>query len=806
MALFSLAIGLLLAVVCLYRGWTRAAWVVPGTALLTLWYMRVEDSVAWWVVAVPFALAVLVLAIPAVRRRLITPRVLTVVRGILPRMSETERVALEAGTIWWDAELFSGAPDWNQLQDSVKIELSDEERAFLDGPVERVCAMTSDWQVEQNGDLSEEVWEYIREQRFFGMIIPKSYGGLEFSAQAHSAVVAKVSSRSTALAVTVMVPNSLGPAELLMHYGTDAQKDYYLPRLAVGDEIPCFALTEAGAGSDAGAISSHGVVCKGQYEEKEVTGIRLTWNKRYITLAPVATILGLAFQLSDPDGLLGDTEHLGITCALIPTDLPGVKTGDRHDPMGCAFMNGTTTGEDVFVPLDAIIGGAEMAGKGWMMLMQCLSVGRGISLPSLAAGATQLSSLAVGAYATVREQFGLPIGRFEGVQEALARIGGKTYAVEATRAVTAASVDAGEKPSVASAIAKCYGTEQMRQVVIDAMDIFGGAGISQGPMNILGNGYRSLPIGITVEGANILTRTMIIFGQGALRCHPFAQHEIRAAADNDVAEFDRCFFGHVGFVFQNATRALVHGLTGGMLASAPYGGWVAQYYQGVGRMSAAFAIAADVAMGTLGGALKFKERITGRLADTLAWMYIASACLEKFRADGRPDRDRAFLEWACQHALYEAQQGLVGFLDNLPARPVAWGLRRVLFPFGARYRPPSDELGTRVANALLGTSEACEALTQSVYRPDDAEPGLGLLRSTLAQVMKSREVTARIKDAIDVGKLEKKPKHDVVDRAVEAGVIDKDDRDLIVAAQEARDRAIQVDAFPSSRETAGSTR
>ncbi|MCA8961941.1 MAG: acyl-CoA dehydrogenase, partial [Planctomycetes bacterium] len=604
-------------------------------------------------VSVPFAGLVVGLGLPPVRRALVTPHVLRAVKGILPTMSETEQVALDAGTVWWDAELFSGAPDWSKLEGTLEVGLSEREQEFLDGPVEELCRMSTDWEIEQRGDLPPEVWDFVREKRFFGMIIPQKYGGLEFSAQAHSAVVAKVASRSTALAVTVMVPNSLGPAELLLHYGTEEQKDYFLPRLASGEEIPCFALTEPGAGSDAGSIASDGVVCRGEFEGREVLGIRLNWNKRYITLAPVATILGLAFQLRDPDGLLGGEEHLGITCALIPTGLPGVHVGDRHDPMGSAFMNGPTTGEDVFVPIDSIIGGQAMAGRGWMMLMQCLSVGRGISLPSLSAGGAQLCALSVGAYATIREQFGLAIGKFEGVQEALARIGGKCYAVEAIRQITAASVDAGEKPSVVSAIAKCYATEQMRQVVTDAMDVFGGAGISQGPANILGGAYRSLPIGITVEGANILTRTMIIFGQGALRCHPFAQHEIRAAATRDVPEFDRAFFGHVGFVFQNAARALVHGLTGGLLASSPIGGPLSAYYQGIGRMSAAFAIAADVAMGTLGGALKRMERLTGRLADTLSWMYIASACLEKFRIDGRPERDEVFVKWVCEHALYE---------------------------------------------------------------------------------------------------------------------------------------------------------
>jgi acyl-CoA dehydrogenase len=506
----------------LYRGRTKMAWILPiGLALLWWSIAGGFDSTWWQIVTVLFALDVIILGVPAVRQLVVTGPIMRALAKVLPGMSETERIALEAGTVWWDGDLFSGAPDWNKWLRNGPPRLSDRERAFLEGPCEELCRMVDDWDIAERRDLPPEVWDFIRKHRFFAMIIPEAYGGLGFSAQMHSEVVAKLSSRSPTLAVTVMVPNSLGPGELLLHYGTEDQKNHYLPRLASGDEIPCFGLTEPNAGSDAGSMRSYGVIQRGTFQGEEVLGMRLNWDKRYITLAPVATLIGLAFRLFDPEHLLGDTEDLGITVALIPADLPGITCGERHDPLGVPFMNGPTRGEDVFVPLDFIIGGAAMAGQGWMMLMQSLSAGRGISLPSLSGGALQLATRSTAAYASVREQFGLAIGRFEGIQEALARVVGLTYAIDATRVVTAASVDAGEKPSVVSAIAKAYSTESMRQGVTDAVDIFGGAGICLGPRNILARAYEAAPIGITVEGANILTRTMIIFGQGAMRCHPY---------------------------------------------------------------------------------------------------------------------------------------------------------------------------------------------------------------------------------------------------------------------------------------------
>lgn len=801
MELFSTTIaGLVLlvgsALALLYFGRAKLAWIVPGVLFLGDWWWH-SDPVGWgFGVAVGvFAGLVLCFGFSPVRRFLVTRPIMRVVAKILPVMSETERVALEAGTVWWDGDLFSGRPRWKTLLEMKPSELSDDEKAFIAGPVTELCALADDWAISEEGDLPPAVWDKIKADGFFGMIIPKKYGGLEFSARGHSEVVARLASRSTALSVTVMVPNSLGPAELLLHYGTEEQKDHYLPRLARGEEVPCFALTEPGAGSDAGAMTSSGVVCHGTFEGREVLGMRLDWAKRYITLSPIATVLGLAFRLYDPDGLLGDEPDLGITCALIPTDLPGVVTGERHDPLSCAFLNGPTEGHDVFVPLEAIIGGAERAGQGWMMLMQCLSVGRGISLPSLSAGGAQLCTRTTGAYATVREQFGLPIGRFEGIQEVLARVVGKTYALESMRRVTATSVDRGEKPSVVSAIAKCYGTEAMREVVNDAMDIVGGAGICQGPANVLANPYRSAPIGITVEGANILTRTMIIFGQGALRCHPYAQHEIAAVAEKSLGKFDRAFFGHVGFVASTVVRGFWLGLTGGRLSKSPVSGPVGRYYQRINRMSAAFALSADAAMGTLGGSLKRKEQITGRLADALAWMYIASATLKRHFDDGSPREDQYLVRWVCEHALHESQSALFGYFDNLPLRSAGIGLRWLLFPWGARLRPPSDRLSQRVAVSLLEDGDARVRHSELVYVPSTDAPGLGLLEHSLAVILAARPAEAKLKEAFRKRELPKEPREDQISRAVAAKVLTDEEAEVLEAAKEARARAVAVDSF-----------
>lgn len=792
----GLLVALLLACVMglLYAGRGYWALMTAGAVALGAWAATGAAASTIWAAAVVYLVFAVVFGVPAIRRRVVTSWVMPVVARALPRMSATERIALEAGTVWWDGELFSGDPDWRNLLDFKPRPLSDEERGFLEGPVEELCAMVDEWQVSQDGDLPPEVWDFLKRHRFFGMIIPAEYGGLGFSAIAHSAVVTKIASRSVTAAVTVMVPNSLGPAELLLRYGTEEQRRYHLPRLATGQEIPCFALTGPEAGSDAAATQSVGVVCRGTFDGKEVLGMRLNWRKRYITLGPVSTLVGLAFRLRDPERFLGGEEELGITCALVPSNLPGIDIGKRHDPMGIPFQNGPNTGRDVFVPLDSIIGGPAMVGQGWQMLMESLAAGRSISLPALSVGAAELAARVVGAYATVREQFDTPIGRFEGIEEPLARIGGFTYLMSAARTLTVGALDAGERPAVVSAIVKCYLTELMRSVVNDALDIRAGAGICRGPRNILARAYTAAPIGITVEGANILTRSMIIYGQGALRCHPYVREEMSAVAAGDLARLDRVFFRHVSFVFKNAVRAPLLGLTDGWLARPRVGGPLGPLLGRLSRMSAAFALVSDITMATLGGQLKRREKLSGRLADALAWLYLASAAAKRFWDEGQPALDVPFVRWACQHALHEIQKALAGILDNLPNRAPRM-LRVLVFPLGARYRAPSDALGAQVARALLEDREGRLRLTRDIYIPPRHEPGLGRLEAALDKAVEALAVEARIRDAVRAGRIDRAPGDALVDLALKAGVITEQDRKRIRAADEARDEVIQVDAF-----------
>ena len=796
MSIFLVALLLGLGVTLLYRGRPYWAWVAPGALALGWWAAAGPSSAFLYTTAwIAFGGLALVIGIRSLRRRLVSRWVMRLIEPLLPRMGDTERIALEAGTVWWDGDLFSGNPDWKKLLSFTPQVLSEEEQAFLDGPVEELCAMADEWDVVQRGDLPLPVWDHIRRHRFFGMIIPEAYGGLGFSAAAHSAVITKLASRSVTAAVTVMVPNSLGPAELLLHYGTEEQKRQYLPRLAIGEEIPCFALTGPEAGSDAAAMQSVGIVCRGMYGGEEVLGMRLSWRKRYITLGPVATLIGLAFRLRDPDRLLGGDEDFGITCALIPADLPGIEIGERHDPMGVPFQNGPNRGSDVFVPLDFIIGGRERAGQGWRMLMESLASGRSISLPSLAVASAELATRVVGAYGTIREQFDTPIGRFEGIEEPLARIAGLNYLMNAARTLTVGAVDAGERPAVLSAIVKAYLTECMRSVVNAAMDIRAGAAICRGPRNILAHAYQAVPIGITVEGANILTRSMIIYGQGAVRSHPYAQEEMRSVAERDVARFDRAFFGHLGHVATNAVRAFLLGLTGGRLLRPPTGGPARRFFGQLSRMSAAFALISDAAMATLGGKLKRREKISGRLADALAWMYLGSAALKRYEDDGKPACDLPFVEWSCRHALQQIQTALVGVLDNLPNRPAAWLLRPLAFPLGARHRPPDDKLGAAVARTLLDDRQTCLTLTRDIYVPPAAEPGLGRLDAALDDALDALAVETKIRDALRAGLLDKAPGDVLLDRALERGIITGEERQQVLDADQVRDEVIQVDAF-----------
>lgn len=794
----ALLVGLLILVFIglVYAGRGYWAWVLAAAGAISISaYGRVAAPAVLGIASAVLLALAATLGVPGLRRRLVSSWVLRIAACLLPRIGDTERVALEAGTVWWDGDLFSGDPDWKKLLAFPIRPLSQKEQAFLDGPVEQLCAMLDEWSVEREGDLPPEAWTFIKENCFWGMIIPEEYGGLGFSAAAHSAVVTKIASRSVTAAVTVMVPNSLGPGELLLHYGTDEQKRCYLPRLAAGLEVPCFALTGPEAGSDAAATQSIGIVGRGEYGGEEVLGIRLNWRKRYITLGPVSTLIGLAFKLCDPDRLLGGGEDCGITVALVPSDTPGIEIGKRHDPMGLPFQNGPTTGTDVFVPIDFIIGGRKMASQGWRMLMESLAAGRSISLPALSVGAAELAARVVGAYATVREQFDTPIGRFEGIEEPLARIGGLTYLMNAARVLTAGALDTGERPAVVSAIVKCYLTESMRKVVLDAMDIRAGAAICRGPRNMLARAFMASPIGITVEGANILTRSMIIYGQGAIRCHPFVRDEIAAATEGDLARFDRAFFGHVNFVFKNAVRAFFLGVTGGRLAPAPLGGLLGGYMRQFTRLSAAFALVSDAAMATLGGTLKRHEKISGRLADALAWMYLASAAIKRFWDRGQPVGEAPLLRWSCEHALQQVHEALAGILDNLPNRAAAWGLRPLVFPFGARRRPPSDVLGAQVARALLEDREERLRLTSDIYIPPPHEPGLGRLEAALDTAVTALAVEAKVRDAIRARRIDRAPGDALLDLAMQAGVITPEERQRIREADEARDEVIQVDAF-----------
>ncbi|WP_426270811.1 acyl-CoA dehydrogenase [Dyella kyungheensis] len=775
------------------RGWL--AWVLALAVLFLTWMVRGVDSpLLLYGLLIATALVALVTGWPPLRRALFARTLLPTLGKVMPRLGETERIALEAGTVWWDAQIFSGMPDWDYLLRFECKPLSEREQAFMDGPVTQLCAMLDDWQVEQQRDLPPEVWEFIKRERFFGMVLPESYGGLGMSEIGHSRVVTRIATRSVAAAVTVMVPNSLGPGELLLHYGTEEQKQRYLPRLADGREVPCFALTGPEAGSDAAATQSEGIVEWGEWDGQRVLGLRLNWNKRYITLAPVATLIGLAFRLKDPHGLLGGAEDRGITCALIARDLPGVVIGQHHDPMGVPFANGPTEGHDVFVPIDAIIGGVEQAGHGWRMLMESLAAGRSISLPALAVGAAQMATRICGAYATVREQFDTPIGRFEGIEEPLARIAGLTYLMTATRTLTCGALDAGEKPAVLGSIAKAYLTDAMREVVSDAMDIRAGAAIQRGPRNALSHMWMSVPIGITVEGANILTRSMIIYGQGAIRCHPWVQKLINAIAANDLKAVDTCTFGYINFVFTRGVRALLLALTGARLAKAP-DSELARSYQHLTRFASAFALVSDTCMATLGGSLKRREKISGRLADALAWQYLAAATLKRYHDGPKLASHYDLARWGVALALYRTQEALRGVLDNLPSGVAAGFARLLVFPLGARFRPPSDRLGQRAARAILEDREARIHLTADIHVPGPQEPGLGQLEAALDKAVRALPVETKLRDAIRAGQLDRAAGEELGRHALAAGIISQAEYDALSEADEARNAVVQVDAF-----------
>lgn len=799
--LWLIAALLALTVLCAYVGARLLTWSLLSAGVLLSFSLF--GGIHWSLLSISWLVFLgtcIPLNIPDLRQQLITKHLLGAYLKIIPRLSSTEKIALDAGTVGWEGELFTGRPRWRQLLRRRTPELSLAERAFLDNQCEILCSMLDDWQIcHVDADMPPEVWDFMKKEKFFGMIIPKEYGGLGFSALAHRAVLQKVGGLSTVAGSTVAVPNSLGPAELLLHYGTEEQKDYYLPRLAIGKEIPCFGLTGPTAGSDATSIPDRGIVCKGQWKGKEVLGMRLTFDKRYITLAPVATVVGLAFRLYDPEGLIGDTDDIGITLALIPHDTDGLEIGRRHLPLNSPFMNGPIRGKDIFVPLDTLIGGAPMAGQGWRMLVECLSVGRAISLPSNNTGAAKLATLATGAYSRIRQQFNIPIGRFEGVEEALARMAGRTYAASALSKMTAIAVDQGEKPSVPSAIAKYHATEKARQVVSDAMDVHAGKGVILGPRNYLGRAWQVSPMSITVEGANILTRSMMIFGQGAIRCHPYVLKELQAAQATDPQErlerFDSLLFQHIGHSIGNACRSLLMGLGSGRFSTIPSDRKTGRYYRKLSRYSAAFSLVADISMLTFGGKLKQKERISARLGDVLSQLYIGSAMLKRFEDQGRPAADQPILAWAFYDCTYEIQEALRGVLDNFPNRLMALTLKFILFPLGTREKRPNDRLGHKVASLLLSPSETRDRLTDGVYKT--ASPGhvIGEMEVLLPEVIAAEPLARKLDKALRQGQIDSLDYPERIKQAQQKDILTNKEADLLLDVHLRTMEIIAVDDF-----------
>jgi acyl-CoA dehydrogenase len=731
----------------------------------------------------------------AFRRDYISRYIFSWAKGVLPALSNTEREAIEAGDVWWDADLFTGNPDWAKLLAEAPAKLSPEEQAFLDGPVDQLCTMLDDWKVTWDlRDLPPEAWDFLKANKFFAMIIPKRYGGLGFSAYAHSEVVRKLSTHSITAAVTAMVPNSLGPGELLLQFGTKEQQDYWLPRLADGSEIPCFGLTSPEAGSDAASMVDSGIVCSGTFDGRDVLGIRLNWHKRYITLGPVATVLGLAFKLHDPDHLLGTDEDIGITVALVPTHLPGIDIGRRHFPAFNVFQNGPNWGHNVFLPMDHVIGGVGQVGKGWKMLMSALAAGRGVSLPSLSAAGAVYTAHTTGAYARIREQFHISIGKFEAIQERLGRLAATAYLLDAARRMTCAALDAGHKPAVVTAIMKSQATERLRISVNDAMDVHGGKAIMEGPQNYLGSLYRAVPIGITVEGANIVTRSLIQFGQGAIRSHPYILKEMLALEDDDRARgldaFDQAFWAHVGHAITNTFRAWGRSWTGGAFAPAPDAGKTTRFYRQLSRYAAAFALAVDMTLLTLGGDLKRKEMISARFGDLLSELYLLSAVLKRWQDEGRQDADLPLVEWCMDSGMVTIAARFDEIFANFPNRLVAGLLRLVILPLGPRRRGPSDSLTRRCAALLLEPSATRDRLTVDLFHPKD-DRGLARLEiaftlTAAAQPLRDRMNKAHVRD---------------IDQARKQGLINDGEAAQLKEVTEAVAAAIGVDDFTAGELT-----
>ncbi|MBB1060089.1 acyl-CoA dehydrogenase [Marilutibacter spongiae] len=793
---------LVVGAIAAYHRMRLAVWVaLSATALVAAWLLG-ANAIASLVAGILLAVVALPLLVPAIRLPLIAAPLLKFYTKILPPLSETERVALEAGTVGFEGELFSGKPDWDALLSQPRPTLREDEQAFLDGPVEELCKMIDDWDITHvRADLPPEMWDFIKKNKFFGMIVPKEYGGLGFTALGNHKVIQKLASMSSVVSSTVGVPNSLGPAELLMHYGTQEQKDHYLPRLADGREVPCFGLTGPWAGSDATSIPDYGIVTMGEWNGARVVGVKLTFDKRYITLAPVASLIGLAFRMYDPDGIIGDKQDIGITLALVPRDTAGIDIGRRHFPLNSPFQNGPIHGREVFIPLSKLIGGEKYAGKGWQMLVECLSIGRSITLPSTASGGAKMAAVVTGAYSRIRKQFGLSIGRFEGVEEALARIAGNAYAASALSEASAAAVARGELPAVPSTISKYHCTEMGREAAKDAMDIHGGKGIILGPKNYLGRGWQASPIAITVEGANIMTRSLMIFGQGAILCHPWVLKEMKATTLPDPAErlreFDRNLFGHIGFAISNAVRSWWFGLTGARFGSAPGDAYTRRYYRKLNRYSAALALMADTSMLLLGGKLKFKESLSGRLGDVLSHLYITSAMLKRYEDEGRPASDQPLLAWSFHNSVHKMEIALSSALRNFPVRPVGWLLWLLVFPWGRRAQAPSDRLGHKLAALLMSPNDARDRLAQGIFTTPGANNPAGRINSYLPQVVLAEPVERKFLKALKNSDIEALDFRSQLDEGVKEGWITAEERKQLEALREMTVDTISVDDFES---------
>lgn len=788
-------IGLIYAYYLVYRQASALVWLISVSIFSAFWLEYVQ---AGWasitLLSTLFALSLL-LAFKPLRRMLFSKLIFKQIAKAMPKMSSTEREALEAGTVSWEGDIFSGDPDFRQLCNTPVVNLTDKEQAFMNGPLLELCRMIDDWQITHElADMPEEMWTFIRKNKFLGMIIPEEFGGLGFSASAQMMILVKLYGRSVTVATSVSVPNSLGPGELLLKYGTEEQKNHYLPRLANGEEIPCFALTGPNAGSDAASIPDTGVVCKKTIDGKEVVGIKLNWDKRYITLAPVATVIGLAFRLFDPDEILGKGKDIGISCALIPAHTKGVVSGRRHFPLNTAFLNGPTQGKDVFIRLDDLIGGAELAGHGWRMLMECLSAGRAISLPSSASGGAQFAAMTSGAYSRVRRQFNQPIARFEGIEEPLARIAANTYIIDAGLSMATAAIDQGAKPSVVGAILKYHCTERSRQVALDAMDIHGGKGICLGPNNYIGRGYQSAPIGITVEGANILTRSLIIFGQGAIRCHPYVFKEMEAVRENNIKAFDKAFFGHAALIMSSLSKSILFSFTDARGSKAP-ASLVKRYYQLAYRYSANLSFMADYCMAVMGASLKRKERISARLGDMLSTLYLVSAVLKRFYEDQEPLEDLPLVQYCCEQLFFECEQAMAELIENIKPRAAAISLKLMVMPFGRRRKKPSDKLAHKLAQMMTEPNKTRDRLTRFVFKEAvEFCPG-GQLEQTFLDLTKVADLEKRVIKLLKEGKLTQLEFTGQIKEAEALGALSAEEAQEMLRIEQQRQKMIAVDDF-----------